>query len=123
METLCDILHLAGAICMILFAGAGFALIIRWWNRLVIMETQIRFIFEIENELLLKSKGQTPRVSHFSKEFFEKGEDQILNGAPPFTSIDVSDLPIHENQRHLLSQVRTVKPRVTEKTTTTEPII
>ena len=102
---------------MILFAGAGFALIIRWWNRLVIMETQIRFIFEIENELLLKSKGQTPRVSHFPKEFFEKGEDQIVSGFPPESTL--SRFPgtvTAEDMARILK-------RVTEKTTTTEPII
>lgn len=57
---------------MILFAGAGFALIIRWWNRLVIMETQIRFIFEIENELLLKSKGKRQEFPIFQKSFLKK---------------------------------------------------
>lgn len=107
------------------------------------METQIRFIFEIENELLLKSKGQTPMRSHFQKDFFKKGEDVVMPGAPPgfdmrhkgMTPDELSDYSTGNEPRGIIFKAERpivvqdnpkspppppLKKRVTEKSTTTE---
>jgi len=140
METAYNILHLTGAFCLIVFSATGFALIIRWWNRLAIMEAQIRFIFEIQNELLLKSRGQTPKRSHFDKGFFEKGEDIVMSGHPPDGTIVLDGEKFRERMAVLswlkndgagvgdslnLPKMKNPPPvppkkRTTEKSTTTE---
>lgn len=62
METLYNILHLSGAACLIVFSATGFALIIKWWHRLSLLDTKVNFLFEQENKRFLESIGRTTKA-------------------------------------------------------------
>jgi hypothetical protein len=73
MENIHNTLTLISAIMEIIFYIIGFALIFKWWNRLVLLDAKVNFLFEQENERFMLARGMKPKYNPiYTDNLYEK---------------------------------------------------